>query len=236
MKERMKALEIEEVEKYLRILQFDAIERQKFINALTVKETYFFREYEQLKFFAEEILPKILKERLAGSGKTIKVLSAGCATGEEAYTLGIILNEMLEGEDFDWWVVGIDIDTFALEKAQEGRYDSRSTRLIPKEYLNCYLLEDGEFYKVKPFLKQKITFAWANLLTGIPENLAPFEVIFCRNVLIYFDDVSRERVLNNLYKALVPGGYIFFGHADFVGKFFTIFKPERIGRHLVYRK
>ncbi|SMB98512.1 chemotaxis protein methyltransferase CheR [Thermanaeromonas toyohensis ToBE] len=236
IRERMEALEIEEVERYLRILQFDALERQKFINALTVKETYFFREYEQLKLFAEKVLPRMLQEGSIGLGKTIKVLSAGCATGEEAYTLGIILNEMLEGEDFDWRVVGIDIDTLALEKAKEGTYDTRSIRLIPKEYLSRYLLPDGEFYKVKPFLKQKITFAWANLLTGIPGNLAPFEVVFCRNVLIYFDDVSRERVLNNLYRALVPGGYIFFGHADFVGKCFTVFRPERIGGHLVYRK
>ncbi|MGB9662772.1 MAG: CheR family methyltransferase [Moorellaceae bacterium] len=236
IRERMEALEMEEVERYLRILQFDALERQKFINALTVKETYFFREYEQLKLFAEKVLPRMLEEGPISSGKTIRVLSAGCATGEEAYTLGIILSEMLEGEDVDWRVVGIDIDTLALEKAKEGTYDARSVRLIPKEYLHRYLGADGELYRVKPFLKQKITFAWANLLTGIPEALSPFEVVFCRNVLIYFDEVSRERVLHNLYQSLVPGGYVFFGHADFVGKFSTVFRPERLGGHLVYLK
>ncbi|TYP56133.1 CheR family methyltransferase [Thermosediminibacter litoriperuensis] len=236
IRERMEVLEIEDIKSFLRILQFDAFERQQFINALTVKETYFFREYEQLKLFAEKVIPMMLQEGPTGLDKTIKVLSAGCATGEEAYTLGIIMNEMLEGEAFDWRVVGIDIDTLALEKAKKGTYDTRSIRLIPKEYLNRYLWVDGEFYKVKPFLKQKINFAWANLLTGVPEDLAPFEVVFCRNVLIYFDDVSRERVLKNLYKVLVPGGYIFFGHADFMGKFSTIFRPERIGGHLVYRK
>lgn len=234
--ERMAALEIEEVERYLRILMFDALERQQFINALTVKETYFFREYEQLQLFAEKILPRIIKDRSPDADKTIKVLSAGCATGEEAYTLGIILNEMLEGEGFDWQVTGIDIDTKALEKAREGIYDSRSTRLIPKEYLNRYLHGYGEQYKVKPFLKQRIIFSWANLLNGIQGDSIPFDAIFCRNVLIYFDEASREKVLNNLYQILRPAGYIFFGHADFAGKFSTVFRPERIGGHIVYRK
>lgn len=209
-------------------------ELQELINAITVNETYFFRDYNQLKCFAEEVLPLIMAEL---SPSKIMVWSAGCSTGEEPYTLSIILREMLEGTGMGFEVHATDIDTDALAAAQKGVYGERSIKDVPLAYLSKYFDKRGQNYAVRPEIKARVKFYRLNLSN--PREVAKmsgFHAVFCRNVLIYFDEQSRQEAVEGFYQALVPGGFIFLGHSEFMGRISSLFKVRRFKWAVVYQK
>nr|WP_244262815.1 protein-glutamate O-methyltransferase CheR [Thermoanaerobacter siderophilus] len=164
--------------------------------------------------------------------------SAGCSTGEEPYTLAIIMEEMLEDvSDIEWEIYATDINTDVLKKAEEGLYSQRAVRLVPEEYKKRYLYKKGEFYEVVPELKKKVTFFQLNLMDAAEmRKMRNFDVIFCRNVLIYFDDASRRQVAIYFYEALVEGGYIFLGHSESMSRITPIFKLRKYKNAFVYQK
>jgi chemotaxis protein methyltransferase CheR len=213
-------------------------ELQELVNLLTVNETYFFREYYQLKCFAEEVLPEILDKKRGEKLRKIRVWSAGCSTGEEPYTLAIIMEEMLEDmEGVTWEVHATDINTEVMEKAELGLYSQRSVRLVPEEYKIRYFLKRGEFYEIIPHIKKKVDFYQLNLMDAADmRKMLDFDVIFCRNVLIYFDDASRRQVALYFYEALAEGGYIFLGHSESMSRISPIFKLRRFKNAFVYQK
>lgn len=224
--------------KYLTLFDTQNREFQNLINLLTINETYFFREFSQLQVFAEACLDEIVRQKLANGDRTIKVFSAGCSTGEEPYTLAIILREMLD--DFDLWEVmikAVDIDENVLVKARQGKYDSRSVKDVPPSYLRKYFLTPatGEFV-VKPEIKELVVFEHLNLMDRRAlryEN--NYDFIFCRNVLIYFNDASRKQIVDRFYTMLNKGGYIFLGHAESLSRISTAFKIRRTNGHIVYQ-
>ncbi|WP_227764294.1 CheR family methyltransferase [Zhaonella formicivorans] len=234
IKERMKYHNIEDLKSYARMLKYDyeSRELETLVNSLTVNETYFFREYEQLKLFAEHILPLLTRRKRE---RQINVLSAGCSTGDEPYTLAIILNEMLDS-DWNYEVVAVDINTDVLNYARAGIYIERAIREVPRVYLEKYFEKNGSSYAVKPMLKEKVTFLHRNLQHGLPDYEQYFDAIFCRNVLIYFDDKSRTAAIENLYRALIPSGYVFLGHSESMGLFSNLFRAEQINSTTVYRR
>jgi len=232
---RLKALGLKNVEDYIKYLRFfdkAGKELQNLINSVTINETYFFREFPQLQAFAEYCLPEVIEKK-----NNIKVLSAGCSTGEEPYTLSIILNEMLD-PFHKFKIVAVDIDEKALEKARTGIYNSRSVKDVPEVYLKKYfdILPSG--FLVKQIVKANVDFRKANLmdrdiLLSLGRN---FDFIFCRNVLIYFSDESRRKVVENFYSMMNPGGYIFLGHSESMSRITTAFKLKRAGNFIVYQK
>jgi chemotaxis protein methyltransferase CheR len=235
---RMKATGHDDFRTYFAWMRFDTSGRefQELMNLLTVNETYFFREYHQLKCFAEEVIPEILGNKNGAAPRRLRVWSAGCSTGEEAYTLAIILKEMT-GDSVPWEVYATDINTEVLELAKVGVYERRAVREVPEVYLARYFQPVGEQFKVVPELRHRVKFYHLNLLDrdGM-RAMKDFDAIFCRNVLIYFDDASRREVALYFYEALRPGGYIFLGHSESMSRITPIFKLKKFREAIIYQK
>lgn len=202
---------------------------------LTNNETYFFRETEQLKAFIQAFLPDLIKTK-AGSSKTIRILSAGCSSGEEAYTTAILFEEAgIRASGCNLEVVGMDIDGHAIETAKQGRYPTRSFRGRMNDLVQRYFMRDGESLVLNERVKKAVSFRQANILEAAHAYDA-FDVILCRNVLIYFSDPSVERAVNNFYRMLMPGGYLLLGHSESLCRVNTEFVPLRIEGAVVYQK
>lgn len=241
LQKRMEQRDISDVSeyyKYLRFLDTNQREFQELVNLLTVNETYFFREFPQLQVFAEHCLEEVAERKRARGDRTLKVLSAGCSTGEEPYTLAIILMEMLE--DFPEWTVmvkGIDIDENVLRRAHLARYDSRSVKDVPPVYLQRHFTRLGpDSFEVSPAVREHVVFEHVNMMDRRAlRNEKGYDFIFCRNVLIYFDDAARKQLVDRFYTMLNRGGFIFLGHAESLSRITTAFKLRRMGGYIVYQ-
>jgi len=210
---------------------------QEFINFLTVNETYFFREFEQLKAFAEVILPEVIEFKKKRGENRIKIWVAGCATGDEAYTISIILNEFLE-DDIKFEIFASDIDTEALKIAELGIYELKNVRFVHPHYLNVYfdITNDGKF-KIRDEIKRNVKFIHHNLIDFSKYFIfSKSDFIFCRNVLIYFGDDQRRKVIDKMYEILTCGGYLFLGHSESVGRLSDKFCVRRINDYFFYYK
>ena len=238
---RMEALGIEKVEDYIRYLKFrdpKGTEFQELLNLLTTNETYMFREFDQLAVFAEDCLEEVCEKKKKLGNEQIRIWCAGCSTGEEAYTLAIILMEMLEPlSDWNIKITATDIDTKVLSMAQKGEYSSRAVKDVPDEYLEQYLRITGGSFAVKSIVKKHITFKHLNLMDAKQiKSAGQFDFIFCRNVLIYFDNVSRKKVVSQFYEHLDPGGFVFLGHSESIGRISTSFTLRKMGGMIMYQK
>lgn len=242
IEKRMEALGLESVGEYIRILRFaDPIsqEFQRLVDLLTINETYFFRDFPQLQAFAEHCLQEVVERKKQLQDRKLRIWSAACSTGEEPYTLAIILREMID--DIETWDIAIDaadIDLSVLKKAEGAVYDDRSIRDVPRAYLTQYFQKqkDGT-YRLQKKITDMVAFEHINLAdkTAIRRK-RDFDFIFCRNLLIYFDDMSRKRLVDQFYVALNSGGYIFLGSSESIGRISTAFKIKRMGGYIVYYK
>jgi chemotaxis protein methyltransferase CheR len=237
---RLEELQLETVREYLRYLKFkdDGDEMQELMNLLTVNETYFFREFHTLEAFAEHCLQEIAAEKAAKGDKTLRIWSAGCSTGEEPYTLAIIVKEMLDNfSEWDVEIVASDIDEIVLNKAMDARYDDRSLKDVPDEYYKKYFDTIRGVHTPVRQIRDMVTFQHLNLSDRMAmRKKRNFDFVFCRNVLIYFDEISRKQVVDHFYISLNKGGYIFLGHSESVGRITTAFKMKRFGSNVVYYK
>jgi chemotaxis protein methyltransferase CheR len=238
---RMESLGIGDINVYLNLLHHrdgDDREFQALINLLTTNETYFFREFDQLATFGEHCLVEISDQKEAKDDRNIRIWSAGCSTGEEPYTLAIILREILE--DLDLWqvkVYGTDIDTNVLARCRKGIYSPRSVKDVPDEYLATYFSSQGKNFQIKPQIKEIVSFKQVNLMDKLSMlQMRRMDFIFCRNVLIYFDEESRREVAGWFYDALLPGGYVFLGHSESMSRISTAFRIKKMGGMIVYQK
>lgn len=241
VEKRLLDLNLETASTYLRFLKTSkesSKELQILINLLTTNETYFFREYDQLAVFGEHCLMEIIEEKNKKLVKSLNIWCAGCSTGEEAYTLSIIVQEMLG--NLSYWSINIyatDIDTEVLQKAKEGTYSDRSVKDVPQEYLEKYFKLEGEEWKVSDKVRKYVKFLNINLVDDLKmRTFKSIDFIFCRNVLIYFDEASRKRVVGNFYDSLNKGGYIFLGHSESVSRISSAFTTKRKGDLIVYQK
>ena len=184
-------------------------ERQFMIDLLTTNETYFFREPAHFDYLQQQILPK-----LATQGKA-RVWSAACSSGEEPYTLAMVLDESLGS--MDWSILATDISTTVLEIAKAGLYDLSASSKIPQQYLQRYCLKgvrsQAGVLRVDPQLQRHINFRQLNLQSDF-EQLGSFDVIFLRNVMIYFDAPTKQRLISRMERRLNPGGYLIVGHSE----------------------
>lgn len=184
-------------------------ERQVVIDLLTTNETYFFREPKHFAFLEKEVLPKWR------GGKTYRVWSAASSTGEEAYSIAMVLDDILGGHP--WEVFGSDISSRVLKKAQQGLYQQNRIEGIPKAYLHKYCLKGAGEHEgmllIDRKLRQKVTFAAVNLKRPLG-GLGPFHIIFLRNVLIYFDLATKKQIIKQLVEEMHVDGLLFIGHSE----------------------
>ncbi len=222
---------------YQRFLRLDPRGPAELLDAvevLTTNETYFYREPEQLRALERDILPSLARER--GGERRLRLLSAGCSTGEEAYTLAALL---LGAGRFDGWeleVRGVDLSRRCLARAEAGAYGDQAFRSTEGQALRRWFhLQDGRWV-VDEALRRLVHLGPANLLDGVGLPPGPFDVILCRNVLLYFDPPARRRVLRHLHARLGEGGWLLLGHAESLLQLSADFELVRLERELVFRK
>jgi chemotaxis protein methyltransferase CheR len=186
------------------------------IDVVTTNKTDFFREPTHFSYLTDKALQAILSR--GGTGKNVTVWSAGCSSGEEAYTLAIVLQEFADYHDLDFTILASDISTRMLEKARLAIYDEERVAPIPPELRKKYLLRSKDrekgVYRIVPELRERVTFHRVNFMEGDRWFKEPIDVIFCRNVIIYFDKPTQERLLNKLCRCLCANGYLFLGHSE----------------------
>lgn len=236
---RAKDLNVDSFRKYFFKLRFEdkeGSEFQELMNGITVNETYFFREKEQFEVLANTILPELNKKML--SGKPLRILSSPCSTGEEPYS--IILHILEEGtvvEQRDIEVIGIDIDSTVIAKAKSSKFTERSVHAIPKSILNRWFKKKALGYELSEDLHGTVDFKVVNVFDKAQMRaLGKFDVIFSRNMLIYFDDASRKEVAMTFYDMLNPGGYVLLGHAEYMSRIVSVFNAKKIDSTLIYQK
>ena len=242
IEKRMETLRMDSFADYGFLLRFGdkkGHEIQALANLITTNETYMFREFEQLQAFADFCLPMILKPLEKANDRRLRIWCAGCSSGEEAYTLAIILQEVMhDWRTWDLKIRATDVDQVRLDMARRATYDERSVKEVPPEYFDRHIKSlPAGYFGIKPETAKLVEIEHLNLSDRMAMRaMRSFDFIFCRNVLIYFDDASRKTVVDHFYNSLKPGGFIFLGHSESIGRISTAFKLMRVGEHLVYRK
>ena len=242
---RLASLDLMSFEDYYHYLRFGpqrAEELARMVSHLTNNETYFFRESAQLQVFSEHVLRSIKERKLAGASgdqqRKLRILSAGCSTGEEAYTLAMIVYD--SGQFFWNWdvqVTGLDVDPQALEKARRAVYFHNSFRSLSAVQLERHFVRQGTGTAVKDAIRKMVSLRHGNLLEPASfAGLAPLDVIFCRNVLIYFSDAMILKVVRTFHELLAPGGSLFLGHAESLSRITDLFTAVRFQGAMVYQK
>jgi chemotaxis protein methyltransferase CheR len=238
---RMECLELDDPAEYLMHLAYNdssGAEMQALANLITTNETYMFREYEQLEAFANACLPEVIARHEAQGDRSLRIWSAGCSSGEEVYTLAMIVQEVFPAiADWEVQILATDLDQKRLEMAIAGVYGERSMKYVPQEYLDRHFKRQGEEWRVAKRTRSIVTIQYLNL-NDRPQmrKMRAFDFIFCRNVLIYFDDASRKAAVDHFYNALNPAGFLFLGHSESVGRISSAFRLRRMGEQLVYMK
>jgi chemotaxis protein methyltransferase CheR len=237
---RLEQRRLKSFEEYYRFIRYDRRREEELtvlIDNLTTNETYFFRETPQLRAFSEELLPEL--RRSLAERKTLRIWSAGCSTGEEPYTIAILLLE-----SGDWWrdwqveILGSDINQRVLHTARKGVYKKSAHRATSPEMLAKYFIEEDKgSYRILDKVRELVSFSSVNLLdpnkTSLVNNV---DIIFCRNVIIYFDKEAKKKVIESFYEKLREGGYLLLGHSESLINISNAFMLRTLKNDMVYQK
>ncbi|MER2623833.1 MAG: protein-glutamate O-methyltransferase CheR [Accumulibacter sp.] len=236
--ERIEATASDTFRSYFTLLRFQASgeELQQLTNLMTVNETYFFREEYQFKCLVDSILSEITARKTDRSPIRIWVIPS--SSGEEPYSIAIYLLEQWAGiNDWDIEIISSDIDTHMLAQARRGLYSTRAIQQLPARYLQKYFKRSGENYQLCDDVLGAVEFTRVNLSERADTRAyRNFDVVFCRNLLIYFDDLSRKTAAETFYDALNPGGFILLGHSESMSRISSLYKVRKFPDAIVYQK
>lgn len=237
--DRIEATGSENFRNYFVKLRFETSgeEMQALVNAMTVNETYFFREAYQFDCLVNNMLDDVARKRRKGS--RIRIWSIPSSTGEEPYSIALYLLERWSHiEDYEVEILSSDIDTSVLQAAQRGVYSDRSVANLPKAYLNKYFKKNSQGdWQISRDIVDVVEFSRVNL--SDPQDTRRFrdiDIIFCRNLLIYFDDISRRIAAEAMFDALTPGGFVCLGHSESMSRISSLFEVRRFPDAMVYQK
>ena len=246
MNEQKKSLVVERLQKTLRTGQFESFRAYydyvmrdrsgkallELVDRISTNHTHFFREKDHFVFMQTTWLPALKKAaQTAGKKKDIRIWSAGCSSGEEPYTIAMLLADQFEmdGSGWDIGILATDISTTVLEKAQAGLYSDTQLEQVPDVFKRKFFRPTGDgLYTVTPAIKELVMFRRLNLMNKEYPFKGQFQIIFCRNVMIYFDEPVRNELLQRYHRYLEPDGYLFIGHSESIGrdnKYFRFIRP-----------
>ena len=239
---RIKELNLTSYGEYYNFLRFDPNKRAeltKLFEVVTTNETSFYRNPPQLQVFQDVVLKETIEGLRKNNQKKLRIWSAGCSTGEEPYTLAIIIHEVLRQDVLTWdiKITANDLSEAVLASARRGIYSEYTLRTTPKDIIAKYFVQEGSNYKLDSKIKHLVSFGQINL--NDKQQLARVErshIVFCRNVIIYFDDDMKRRVISAFYDNLLPGGGLLIGHSESLHSISRAFKPEHHKGTIIYRK
>ncbi|AWM93733.1 chemotaxis protein [Pseudomonas sp. 31-12] len=236
--ERINATESDSFRNYFMQLRFDTKgeEVQALINLMTVNETYFFREDYQFRCLVGSMLEEIVRNKR--DRKPIRIWSVPSSSGEEAYSIAIYLLEQWPAiAEWDIEIISSDIDTQILKQARNGLYSARSVMNVSEPLLKKYFTRRGDMFQICDDLRDAVEFTQVNLMdANAVRGYRDFDVIFCRNLLIYFDDLSRRQAAETFFDALNPGGFVCLGHSESMSRISSLFKIRKFPESIVYQK
>lgn len=236
LSKRLQELNFTSFKDYIYYLKYDPKKREEMeilMNQVTINETYFLRERAQMDHMIKSVIPDLL----AKGKKTIRIWSAACSSGEEPYSIAMLLNEAGLFQKANFEILATDINTEVLNIAQKGLYRAISFRGVPPAIQQKYFTKDGFTFKIDPAIMSKIKFFQGNLSSPmLGAKVGRLDVIFCRNVLIYFDIPGKTKVIELFYKSLGAPGTLYLGHSETLNKISESFKMENFGGGIIYRK
>lgn len=240
LQKRIKHLNIDSFEKYLNYLKTNVKreeEKKQLFEAITINETYFFRNQPQLDALITSIIPELLENN--NLSKKIRIWSAASSSGEEAYSVAMILNELIlpKYPNLKVEIIGTDINYAVIETAQKGIFKEYSVRNTPAIYLKKYFDKVDNSYVINSKIKEMVSFKLLNLYDDFAiRMMGKSDIIFCANVLIYFDQESKIKVVNNLYNNLNQNGYLFIGYSETLHGISKAFKLVSFPKTIGYKK
>ncbi|GJE27663.1 CheR family methyltransferase [Methylobacterium organophilum] len=238
LQERMLATGQVAFRDYFNTLRFQAsgAEFQALVNLMTVNETYFYREEYQFHCLIRSILPEVVRAKRPGA--PVRIWSVPCSTGEEPYSIAFqLLDNWAEVDRYDIEIVASDIDTTVIEQARRGLYGERAVQHVPKATLDRFTRRVRGAYEVLPDIRDSIAFHQVNLSDPLStRQFRGFDVVFCRNLLIYFDDASRRDAAQTIFEALRPGGFVCLGHSESMSRISSLFAIRKFAEAIVYQK
>lgn len=229
---RLRELDLDSFSAYCNEISHpDSPEIPKFINAITTNLTAFFREFHHFEYLKSTVIPSLLKKNSAT--KRIRVWSAGCSTGEESYSIAMVLRQCAALSQWDVKVLATDLDSNVVERARSGIYTAERAQNIPDDYSRYFKINKaGDQVKIREDLAELITFKQLNLLHEWPMK-GPFDVIFCRNVVIYFDMPTQKVLFDRYANLMASDGHLFIGHSENLHNISTRFDSK--GRTIYQR-
>jgi len=239
---RLKDLNLKSFAEYHAYLQYDAGRRQelnRLFEVITTNETSFYRNPPQLKVFQDMVLKDVLDKLKAQRQKRLRIWSAGCSTGEEPYTIAVILHEVLRAEISSWdiRITANDLSEAVLAQAREGVYSEYSLRTTPKEIVTRHFVQNGPSFKLRPEVKRLVSFGQINLSDRAQlKRVERSHIVFCRNVIIYFDDEMKKNVITAFYDNLLPGGHLLIGHSESLHNISRALRPKHYPGAIIYSK
>lgn len=238
---RLACHQLKSYREYYQFLKFNRKREQELeeiMDLLTTNETYFFREAYQLSAFSDEILPELCKRKqVAGEARKIRIWSAGCSTGEEPYTIAMLLLEQPCLQGWQLEIIGTDISQRVLQQARRGVYGRSAFRMTDDYYLLKYFEPQDGSFRIADRVRQLVSISHLNLLDRTRmAMLGSFDLIFCRNVIIYFDLPVKKQVVASFHGALQDGGFLLLGHSESLMNISTLFTLRHFKNDMVYQK
>ncbi|NDV20904.1 protein-glutamate O-methyltransferase CheR [Pseudodesulfovibrio sp. JC047] len=237
---RLGELRLTSFAEYITYLKCDRGEELKqLFELVTTNETSFCRDMKQLEAFRDNVLREKLDEQRKAGRLELNIWSAGCSSGEEPYTLAILLLEMLRMEISRWkiTITAVDLSSRMIERAKAGVYGEYAFKTTPDAIRRRYFTQVAEGWKIRPEVQRLVQFRQMNLNDPLATKRIPrSQIVFCRNVIIYFDETMKRRVVQYFYDNLLPGGYLMVGHSESLHKISQTFKPLFYAGAIAYKK
>lgn len=238
---RVNALKMPGFNAYFNFITNGGLSREMplLVNSITINETFFYRNVAKFDIMENELIPALVKKRMEDGSRRIRVWSAACSTGDEAYTVALIIREKLQPRypHIKFEVVGTDINTDVVDKARAGIYGEYAVRNVPPNVMRKHFKNDGSRFVLSPNVRNMVKFQHGNLVDrSSMMRLRGVDVVFCANVLIYFDNKAKQQVVSSIYNNLNAGGYLLVGFSETLYGVTQSFQPVRFDKIIAYKK